>query len=175
MSETDLPNMIEGEHCPFCNEKKLALMEMERDVPYFGKVYIFSMDCNGCGYHKADVEAAENHGPVKYSLDIDSEQDMKIRIVKSSTATIKIPHIGSIASGEASNGYVTNVEGILNRLKKQVEIIRDESDDKAEQKKAKNMIKKIIKVIWGQEKVKMTLEDPHGNSAIISDKAVKGK
>ncbi|MFH1770053.1 MAG: ZPR1 zinc finger domain-containing protein [archaeon] len=167
------PSVIEGEMCPFCHEKKLALREMERDIPYFGLVYVFSMDCAGCGYHKADVEAAENHGKVKYTLEIDSEEDMKIRVVKSSTATIKIAHVGSIEPGDASNGYVTNVEGILNRMKKQVENIRDESDDKADVKKAKNIIKKLTKVMWGQEKIKMTLEDPNGNSSIISEKAVK--
>lgn len=167
------PNVMAGELCPFCNNKTLSLYEAERDIPYFGKVYLFSMDCSSCNYHKADVESAEDNDPVKYSIEIDSEEDMKIRIVKSSSAIIKIPHVGSMEPGDASNGYVTNVEGILNRLKKQVEIIRDESEDKSDVKKAKNIIKKLIKVIWGQEKLKMTLEDPTGNSAIISDKAVK--
>jgi len=39
--------------------------------------------------------------------------------------------------------------------------------------KAKNMLKKILRVMWGQEKLKIIVEDPSGNSAIISDKAVK--
>lgn len=168
-------NVVEGEMCPFCHEKKLVLREMERDIPYFGLVYLFSMDCSGCKYHKADIEVAENHGPVKYTLEIDSEEDMKIRVVKASTATIKLPHVGSIEPGEASSGYVTNVEGILSRLKKQVEIIRDESEEKTDVKKAKNIIKKLTRVMWGQDKIKMILEDPNGNSSIISDKAVKGK
>jgi C4-type Zn-finger protein len=29
--------------------------------------------------------------------------------------------------------------------------------------------------MWGQEKLKLIIEDPSGNSAIISDKAVKSK
>ncbi|MFC2133843.1 ZPR1 zinc finger domain-containing protein [Bacteroidota bacterium] len=169
------PSVITGETCAFCHEKTLTLSEAERDIPYFGQVFIFSMDCSNCNYHKADVECAEDHGPVKYTLEIDSEEDMKIRIVKSSNATIKIAHVGSIEPGEAANGYVTNVEGVLNRMKKQVETLRDEAEDKADQKKAKNIIKKLTKVMWGQEKIKITLDDPTGNSAIISDKAVKGK
>jgi len=168
---------IKGETCPFCHEKTLTLREAERDIPYFGKVYLFSMDCSNseCNYHKADVETVEEHGPVKYVIEVDSEDDMKIRIVKSSSATVKIPHVGSIEPGEASNGYVTNIEGILNRVKKQVEILRDESEDKSDIKKAKNIIKKLTRVMWGQEKLKMTVEDPAGNSAIVSEKAVKAK
>lgn len=168
-------NVIKGEMCAFCHKKKLTLMESDRDVPFFGKLFIFSMNCEGCGYHKADVEAAETHNPAKYTLEVDCEEDMKIRIIKASTATVKIPHVGSIEPGEASNGYITNVEGVLNRLKKQVEFLRDGAEDKADVKKAKNIIKKLIRVIWGQEKLKLILEDPAGNSAIISEKAVKSK
>jgi zinc finger protein len=171
------PMLIKGELCPFCSKKTLALMESEMDIPYFGKAYLFSMNCENkdCGYHKADVESAEEaKASVKYTLEVSSEEDMKIRVVKSSTCTVKIPHIGSINPGEASNGYVTNVEGILQRMKKQVENVRDDSEvEEEERKKAKNLIKKITRVMWGQEKAKITLEDPQGNSAIISPKALK--
>jgi len=168
-------NVLKGEHCPFCHKKTLTLMEDEKDIPYFGKAYIFSMDCENeeCNYHKADIESAENNPPSKYTFEISSEEDMKVRVVKASSATIKIAHIGSMEPGEAANGYVTNIEGILNRMKKQIEAIRDGSEDKADKKKAKNMIKKLTRVMWGQEKLKITLEDPNGNSAIISEKAEK--
>ena len=166
---------LEGETCPMCNNKTLTLMEMDRDIPFFGPVAIFSMDCNSCNYHKGDVEVMNEQEPAKYTLDIDSEEDMKIRIVKSSMGQVKIPHVGSIESGENANGYVTNVEGVLNRIKKQIEFLRDSSDDKADVKKAKNLLKKLTKIMWGQEKAKLIIEDPTGNSAIISEKAVKAK
>jgi zinc finger protein len=174
--EGEGPSVIHGETCPFCHQKTLTLMEAETDVPYFGKTYIFAMDCSNCKYHKSDVESAEeSREPVKFTLDIDSEEDMKIRIVKSSNATVKIPHIGNIEPGETSNGYITNVEGVLQRMKKIVESVRDDSDDEGDKKKAKNMVKKLIRVMWGQEKQKLIIEDPTGNSAIISEKAVKSK
>ena len=100
---------------------------------------------------------------------------MKIRVVKSSNATVKIPHIGSIEPGEAANGYITNIEGILQRMKKQIEVLSDDSEEEEDRKKAKNMLKKLLRVMWGQEKLKLIIEDPSGNSAIISEKAVKSK
>jgi len=108
-------------------------------------------------------------------LEISAESDMKIRVIKSSNATVKIPHIGSIESGETSNGYITNVEGVLNRIKKQVEYLRDDAEDEEDKKKAKNVIKKLTRIMWGQEKAKLIIEDPTGNSAIISEKAVKSR
>jgi zinc finger protein len=168
--------ILEGELCPFCSEKKLVLMDMKKEIPFFGTAYIFSMDCSGCGYHKADIEAETPSEPTKYTIELTTEEDMKIRVVKSSFANVKIPHVGDIMSGPSSNGYVTNVEGILNRMIKQLESIRDNEEEEEEsRKKAKNMIKKLHRVIWGQEKQKFIIEDPTGNSAIISDKAVKEK
>ena len=168
--------VLAGEMCPFCHEKKLVLMDMKKEIPFFGALFIFSMDCSGCGYHKADIEAEKQGEPSKYTIELSSEEDMKIRVVKSSFATVKIPHVGDITPGPSSNGYVTNVEGVLNRMVKQLEIIRDNEEEEEEsRKKAKNMIKKLHKVIWGQEKQKLIIEDPTGNSAIISDKAVKEK
>ncbi|MBI4738363.1 ZPR1 zinc finger domain-containing protein [Candidatus Woesearchaeota archaeon] len=166
---------IEGEACPFCSTKNLALVEDAVEVPYFGKVFLFSMDCANCKYHKADVECAEQLPPTRYTLDITSEEDMKIRVVKSSEATVKVPRIAEITPGPASEGYVTNVEGILQRIKTQVESLRDDEEDEDLKKKAKKMIKKIQRVMWGHESCKLIIEDPTGNSAIISEKAEKKK
>lgn len=168
-------DVLEGQVCPMCMGKTLTLMEYKRDVPFFGMTFFFSMDCQKCGYHKADLEAEEEKEPVKYTLDVESEDDLKIRVVKSASGNIKVPYIGEIQSGEASNGYVTNVEGIFSRLKKITEDIKETSEDKNEQTKAKNVLKKIGRILWGRDKAKLILEDPTGNSAIISDKAKKEK
>ncbi|HII16425.1 TPA: ZPR1 zinc finger domain-containing protein [Candidatus Woesearchaeota archaeon] len=175
MSE-EAPDVLEGQPCPMCHAKTLTLMESERDVPYFGKVYLFSMNCASCKYHLADVETESENPPVKYALDISSEEDMKIRVVKSSQATVKLPHIATITPGSAASGYVTNVEGILNRVRHQIESARDAEDDDPEaKKKAKSLLKKITKIQCGHEKQKLIIDDPSGNSAIISDKAEKSE
>lgn len=169
------PTVLEGQICPMCQNKTLTLTEDEKEIPFFGKVAVFSMSCASCQYHKADVEALENHGPMKYTLDIDSEEDMKIRIVRGSEATVKLPHITTITPGPASNGYVTNVEGILKRVAREIENAKEFEDDEDIKKKAKSLLKKITRITWGQEKQRLIIEDPTGNSAIISPKAVKSK
>lgn len=173
--QAEQPSVLGGQECPICHKKTLTLTEAEKEIPYFGKMYLFSMSCSNCRYHKADVEAAEKHGPSKWAIEISGEKDMKIRVVKSSTADIKIPFITTIESGPASSGYITNVEGVLNRVKRIIEDVRDNAEDKSERKKAKNLLKKLQKVVWGSEKLKIIIEDKEGNSAIISEKAVKSK
>ncbi|MFA6089648.1 MAG: ZPR1 zinc finger domain-containing protein [Candidatus Woesearchaeota archaeon] len=171
---TDAPACIKGELCPVCNQKTLELCESEREIPYFGLLHIFSMNCENpdCNYHKSDIEGEKEENPKKLIFNIESEEDMKVRVVKSSYATIKLPHIATVESMATSNGYVTNIEGILNRIKKQSEILRDTAEDEEERNKAKNIIKKLQKIMWGQESCKLTIEDESGQSAIISDKTV---
>lgn len=168
-----MPEEEKENTCPLCNQNSLILNERETEVPYFGKVYLFSMTCNNCKYHKADVEAVEQKEPCKFTFEISSEEDMKVRVVKSAEATVKIPHISTIEPGPASQGFVTNIEGILNRVKYQIENIKENAEDDDDKQKAKNLLKKLLKIIWGQEKQKIIIEDPSGNSAIISDRAVK--
>jgi zinc finger protein len=163
---------LENQQCPFCNKKTLTLTEDKKEIPYFGNVFIFSMTCSNCKYHKADVEAEEQKEPCKYTIEVNSEKDMSIRVVKSSQATIKIPQMRiSVTPGPASVGYISNIEGILNRFKKIIESEKDNAEDTKTRKHAKNLLKKIWKVKYGNEKLKIIIEDPSGNSAIISEKA----
>lgn len=168
---------ITGETCPFCHEKTLSLMETSREVPFFGVCHIFSMDCTSCKYHKADVESDEDRGPVTYTFTVENEDDLKVRVIKSSNADVKLGMIGTIESGETANGYITNIEGLIKRMQRQIESLKETADDADVAKKCKNHLKKITRVLWGQEPMKIVIKDPTGNSAIISDKVEikKGK
>jgi len=167
---------LEKQKCPVCGEEKLTLLEDEMDIPYFGKTYIFSMKCDGCNYSQSDIEAEENKDPCKIEFTVENKKDLSVRIVKSSEGSVKIPQLKmDVTPGVASEGYVSNVEGLLERFKKILESERDNADDEDVRKKAKNLLKKLWKIELGEEKVKIIIEDPSGNSAIISEKAVISK
>ncbi len=166
---------LTGQRCVICGENKLKLSEEEIEIPYFGRVFVLSMHCDGCGYHKSDVEPAEEKEPCKFTFEVETEEDLNVKIVKSGDATVKIPHIITIEPGPVSEGYVTNIEGLLQRVKKMIESAADAEEDDAAKKKAKNMIKKLNKVMVGREKLKIIIEDSTGHSAIISDKAQRSK
>ncbi len=168
-------NVLKCQPCPVCKNKTLTLSETESEVPFFGKLFIFAMSCESCKYHKSDVEAAEQKEPCRFTFEVTKKEDLNTRVVKSADAVIKIPHVGSIEPGPSSEGYITNIEGIITKIKEQVEFIRDSEEDESLKKKAKNLLKKIQNILWGEEKMKIIIEDPTGNSAIISEKAVKEK
>jgi zinc finger protein len=174
MKEED-SNILDKQPCPMCHTKNLKLTEIKKEIPFFGPCYIFSMQCSNCDYHMSDVEFEEKNEPVKFSFEVENEDDLNIRVVKSSAATIKIPRMIEVSPGPISNGFVTNIEGIINRIKNILEAQRDETDDKSERNSAKRKLKKLQRVLWGREKLKIQIEDPSGNSAILSDKAKKEK
>ena len=166
---------VENETCPMCHKKTLTLIEDEKDIPYFGKVYLFSMSCDNCKFYKADVEAAEQKPPCKITFETNSEKDLNVRLIKSSEAHLKIPTLRmDVRPGPDSNGYITNIEGVLNRFEKVIQEqkkLAEADGDKAAKTTAKNLLKKIWKIKCGEIPVKIVIEDPSGNSAIISDKA----
>jgi len=165
---------LKSQLCPICEKKGLTLREELIEVPHFGKVFVFSMSCDKCKYNKADIEPVERKEACKYTFEIESEDDLNVKVIKSGEGTVKIPHVITMEPGPGSEGFITNVEGLLERIKKIIESSVDAEDGNA-RKKAKNLLKKLNKVIFGKEKLKIILEDPSGNSAIISDKAQKSK
>lgn len=167
------PDVLEGQECPVCREKAATLTEAERDIPYFGKVYMFSITCGSCKYHKADVEVADKKDPSIYTMDVRGKEDFVVRVVKSAEATVKIPHMITIESGPSSNGYVTNIEGVLMRVKTAIEQAKSSAEEKDDENKARKLLKKLNRVLWGEEGCRIIIEDPSGNSAIISEKASK--
>lgn len=170
-----MPDELKNQKCPVCHEDKLMLREEEMDIPHFGNTFIFTMICEGCGYKKSDIEAAEEKPACKYTFELENDDDLNVRVVKSGEATVRIPRIMDIESGPASDGYITNVEGLLERVKAALQSTLDAEEEEDNQNKLRSLIKKVSRAMVGREKLKIIIEDKTGNSAIISEKAVKAK
>lgn len=167
---------IKNEECPMCRTKNLTLMEDAKNIPHFGNVFIFSMTCSNCKYHMSDVESEQVHEPSRYIFTIENEKDLNIKVIKSSTATVSIPQLRMDSRpGPASIGFISNMEGLLKKFEDIIISERDAAEDDETRTAAKNLLKKIWKVKCGDIPLKIVIEDPTGNSAILSDKATVEK
>jgi len=98
---------------------------------------------------------------------------VNIRIVKSSTCTIRIPELGiKVEPGPLSEGYISNIEGLFSRIS-QVISMGMRMGQSEERKRGQELIDRINKLTEGQETVCIILEDPLGHSTIASEKAIK--
>ncbi|MFW5704807.1 MAG: ZPR1 zinc finger domain-containing protein [Nanoarchaeota archaeon] len=175
MSEVDSRDMlvVENQQCPVCGQNKAVFTEYEIEDAFAGPIAIFTIKCNSCGFKSSDLEFIEPGQPAEYSVDIESKEDLSIRVIKSGGCEIKIPNFRiSVDSTFNGEGFISNVEGVLNRFRGQIELLKGDSDlEKTDRKKLKNLIKGIDEVLAGEKKITIKLRDSTGNSAIISDKA----
>ena len=93
-----------------------------------------------------------------------------MRVVRSQSATVTIPEIGvKVEPGPKSEGYVTNVEGILTRFEDAVKKALQLFEDSESQKNAKSTLAAIQELINGNGTATLIIEDPFGQSNIVSD------
>ena len=158
--------------CPSCNTEIEYLYKTE-NIPYFSDILIISAICPSCGYKFVDTQLLKHGEPARYSVTIDVEEDLAIRVVRSMSASIEIPEFGvRIDPGPTCQGFISNVEGVLDRIATVVNMTFRWGTDE-EKENATALLANIARVKAGTFPVTLILEDPSGNSGIIADKTVK--
>ena len=157
--------------CPACGVEGLAKSIMkEMEIPHFGNVMETTILCPSCGFKHSDIIALEQNDPAKYVLEI-NKNNLSIRVVRSQSATVIIPEIGvKVEPGPKSEGYVTNVEGVLTRFESAVKKALNLFDDEKSQKNAQDTFDSIQELKNGNTTATLIILDPFGQSNIVSDK-----
>lgn len=164
---------IEEAICPACDGRGLEYTTETVDLPFMGKSLQILLRCLSCGYRHHDFVLTEHREPTRYTYTVAKAQDMSVRVVRSSSGTIRIPELGiSIEPGVASEAFVSNIEGILVR----VERVLDQLFRDAESDEIRGKVQDLLETMGGlrqgtSKPVTVILEDPFGNSAILGDGA----
>jgi zinc finger protein len=160
--------------CPCCNTDIEYLYKTE-NIPYFSDILIISTICPECGYKFVDTQLLKHGAPARYTLAIDSEDDLSVRVVRSMSASIEIPELGvRIDPGPVCQGFVSNVEGVVDRIEAVVQGALRWGND-VERENAVALLADIAKVKAGTFPITLILEDPCGNSGIESERVKKEK
>ena len=169
MNENELTEMIIK--CPVCSVEGVAKSIMkELEIPHFGKVLETTILCPKCGFKHSDVIALEQNDPAKYTIEI-NKNNLSIRVVRSQSATVTIPELGvKVEPGPKSEGYVTNIEGVLTRFEDAVKKSLNLFDDAESQENAKNTLNNIRELKKGNGTATLIIQDPFGQSNIVSEK-----
>lgn len=161
--------------CPLCHEE--LKMQWQKDkIPYFGEVMYLSTRCK-CGFRFTDTMILSSKEPMRYELQVENLEDLDARVIRSSSGTIRIPEMGvTIEPGTVSDSYVTNIEGVFQRVKSVLitasKWVREDEQKFARSQELLWMLKEVFE---GKRKLTLIIEDPLGNSAIISKKATATK
>ena len=158
--------------CPVCGGKNTATYTTQtHELAYFGEIVESTIQCEKCGFRHNDILATEQKDPAKHSLII-SKKNLDSRVVKSQSATVSLPKIGiKVEPGPKSEGYISNVEGVLIRFKEATERALNMFTDAASQENGKKVLENINKVLDGEMETLLLIEDPFGQSKIMDVRA----
>jgi zinc finger protein len=158
--------------CPVCNTEIEYLYQTD-NIPYFSDILIISAICGECGYRYVDTQVLGEHEPGRLEFRVEEADDMVVRVVRSMQGVIYLVELGvRIDPGPACEGFVTNIEGVLERV---AGVLRGvlTCGEEEEKEKASVILEQIESVKEGRFPVTLIIDDPSGNSAIVSEKTRK--
>lgn len=168
-------NLTTTTPCPVCSAEMQFCWE-STDIPHFGEAMVIAGVCE-CGYRHSDTILLTQKEPVRYVLPVREVADLDARVIRSSSGTLRIPELGvDIEPGFASESYISNAEGVLDRIEGVVNFATRsarEAHSHEATAKGEEILEKISLAREGRFPLTLILEDPLGNSAIDYEKAVK--
>ncbi|ADE36309.1 ZPR1 zinc finger domain-containing protein [Methanohalophilus mahii] len=157
--------------CPLCHNEMIIHWQSD-DIPFFGEVMYVTSRCE-CGFRFTDTMILAQKEPIRCELKIEKEEDLNCRVIRSISGTIRIPELGIVVEpGNVSDSYVTNVEGLLFRVRDVVETaIKWSEDDPEKEAAGKKILERLNDTLSSKANLTVIMEDPLGNSTIISERA----
>lgn len=179
--------------CPICSiEGEVKMIAHIDEIPYFGEHTQVTVLCNSCGWRQTDFIPAEGKKSGAWKLIIDNPEKLLARVVRSSSCTVKIEELDLVVNpGGSSTGYVSNVEGVMNRFVDVINMVLRDVQNEALQHAAEGIDEGIEETMQAIDKLEtmlstieslkkddsepITLEllDPNGHSMIIHEDSVE--
>jgi zinc finger protein len=156
--------------CPLC-EGALVFNFSTDDIPFFGEIMLVAASCS-CGFKYADTITLTEGEAMRFEMEFDCE-DFSTRVIRSSAGTLHIPELGvTIEPGPASEAFISNIEGVLRRVEEVITMATKwSSHDPRKFKLGNKLLKRIDKLRRGEGKMTLVIDDPFGNSGILSPRA----
>jgi len=143
------------------------------EIAYFGEHTQITLTCPGCGWRQTDFIPAEAREGSSHTYRIDSTDDLQVRVIRGSACTVRLLELDlEVRPGSHSTGYVSNIEGVLNRFQDVVDMVGRqaaiEGDDGAITE-LEQLTQAMLEIRTGQMEATLQLLDPHGHSMILTD------
>lgn len=168
-----VPESTNMHRCPSCDAECIVSSQSEYEVEHFGSVLITVSSCQKCGYKHTDVTTLTAREPTALSAKITNVNDLNIRVIKSGTATVSVPEFGAtITPGPYSEGFITNVEGMLDRIKDALTFMLASATGR-KLARGQRMLKQLEMIREEPKEFTLVIKDPLGNSALVSPDPAK--
>jgi zinc finger protein len=165
--------VIDEAVCPACDHRGLEYTAENVDLPFLGESVETMLRCDACGFRHTDFILTASHAPTRWRYVVRTADDMMVRVVRSSSGTIRIPELGVLVEpGVASEASIAKIEGILVRVERFLEQLVRDADDGPERARAAVLVERMGRLREGKGgPVTVILEDPMGTSSILAEGA----
>lgn len=157
--------------CMRCGENGITRFLLTL-IPHFRKILLSAFECPHCGERNNEVQFAGELQPrgCCYSLAFPAgaHKMLNRQVVKSESATIKIPELDFEIPPESQRGSLSTVEGILMRAADELEALQEERKkvDPQTAEAIDHFLLKLRSCATGDSSFTFLLDDPAGNSFI---------
>ncbi|MHA1135982.1 MAG: ZPR1 zinc finger domain-containing protein [Candidatus Thorarchaeota archaeon] len=156
--------------CPACSKGRLRIQSMLYSVPFFNELAMFNLECPECGFRHSDVFSAEQRKPSRFTMHVDDVSHLNVRVVRSGSCTYRFLEWGiDVEPGPTAESFITNIEGILYRVRLVVETARNFADLDSEKQRAAEILDQMKEALRGEFHFTLVMEDPAGVSGILPD------
>ena len=154
--------------CYCCNAPGV-LRDCVCSIPYFKEIIISCFKCDICGYKTTEVNGGGgiSEKGTKFTLAVETEEDLNRDIFKSETSKIVIPEIGFETDQGSMGSLFTTVEGIIDKICDQLFNMPFSTGDSAFNNEINDFIKKLRELQKLKQKFTLILDDPLSNSFIF--------
>lgn len=162
--------------CPMCyTSGSVKMIVNVHEIPYFGEHTELTLSCNNCGWKRTDFLSGDDSTPSKWELTI-NRNTVTARVVRSSSCTVRVEELDlEVEPGIAADGYVSNIEGVLNRFISAIEMLQRQAlqdGDEGGYAACQEYIDALRTAIDGEgSDLTLALLDPMGNSKILHENA----
>uniref|UniRef100_A0A671N6W6 Zinc finger protein ZPR1 n=1 Tax=Sinocyclocheilus anshuiensis TaxID=1608454 RepID=A0A671N6W6_9TELE len=166
--EDQQPTVIES-LCMTCYENGSTRLLLTK-IPFFKEIIISSFTCPHCNWTNTEIQSAgriQEQG-VLYTLQVKTKEDMNREVVKSDSASTRIPQLDFEIPAFTQNGSLSTIEGLLDRAVaglEQDQPIRKATDPVVAEK-IEEFIQRLKKLKEVEKEFTLIIDDPSGNSFI---------
>ena len=152
----------------FCCKAPGYLRDCVCSIPYFKEIIISCFKCDVCGYKNTSVRGGGgiSEKGTKFTLSVETEEDLNRDIFKSETSKIIIPEVGFETSEGSMGSMFTTIEGIIDKICTNL-LDTPFSVGDSSINNMNNFIMKLRDLQQMKKKFTFILDDPLSNSFIF--------
>ncbi|KAF7145616.1 hypothetical protein RHSIM_Rhsim04G0157300 [Rhododendron simsii] len=159
--------------CGSCGAKcETRMFVTTIDIPYFQEVIVMASTCDACGYRSSELKPGGRipEKGKKIIVLVKNIKDLSRDVIKSDTASVKVPELDLELASGTLGGLVTTVEGLIMQISENLERVQGftfgDSLDDNKKNRWQDFSTRLNKLLSLEEPWTLILDDALANSFV---------